>query len=62
MILENSPFKTKVDLLAQFDKIYGLSGTLFILFNIIMNKNGRENIQMKKNDEAEDSEIKAIGL
>ena len=37
LILKYSPFKTKKELFEQFEKIDGSSGTLIIIFNMLLN-------------------------
>jgi hypothetical protein len=69
--LKYSPFKTKNDLFAQFDKIDGSAGTLVVIFNMLLNDIGKPYLQIdrEKNDifipkflYDDDEEIKELGL
>ncbi len=77
IILKYSPFKTKEDLFSQFDKIDGSGGTLVVIFNMLLNNNGKPYLQIdrEKNDifipndiiipifsYDDDEEIKELGL
>ena len=46
MILKYSPFKTEDELFEQFDKIDGSSGTLVVIFNLLLNDIGKPYLQI----------------
>ena len=70
LILKYSPFKTIGELFEQFDKIDGTSGTLVVIFNMLLNDIGKPYLQIDrenkdiliKNDEEFDDETRELGL
>jgi hypothetical protein len=48
IILKYSPFKTKKDLFDQFKKIDGSSGTLVVIFNMLLSDSGKPYLQIDR--------------
>ncbi|XP_036600015.1 MORC family CW-type zinc finger protein 1 [Trichosurus vulpecula] len=51
IIYKYSPFKTEVELMQQFDKIYRKSGTLVVIYNLKLMISGEPELDVKTNKE-----------
>ncbi|XP_020855508.1 MORC family CW-type zinc finger protein 1 [Phascolarctos cinereus] len=51
VIHKYSPFKTEIELMQQFDKIYRKSGTLVVIYNLKLMLNGEPELDIKTNKE-----------
>jgi hypothetical protein len=50
LILKYSPYRTKKELMSQFDKITGKSGTLCVIYSLKLNSDGEPEIDITKGD------------
>lgn len=46
--MKYSPFKTKQELLEQFDRIDGSKGTLIVIFNMLLNSDNKPYLVIDK--------------
>lgn len=51
IIYQYSPFKTKAELMKQFDVIYGKCGTLLVIYNLKLLLNGEPELDVKTDKE-----------
>ena len=50
LLCKYSPFKTREELLSQFDKISGPSGTLVCVYNLKLNVHGESEFEFTEDD------------
>lgn len=50
LLCKYTPFKTKEELLRNFDEIQGPSGTLVVLYNLKLNYNGDSELEFTEDD------------
>ena len=46
LLLKYSPYRTKKDLMSQFDKIKGKNGTLCVIYSLKLNSDGEPEIDI----------------